>query len=178
MKGEEELDDSEFVDEEEDANPEASLRKLRERLKKAVAEKQEYLDGWQRARAEFANYKQQEEERIKNKELRIKVDTVEELLPILDSLELSVTHADEKSRKGLSGMYQQFLGVLKNLGIEKISAEKGQLFDHALHEALREEPVEDESLDHKIVNVQRSGYRLGDRIIRPAQVVIGRFEGS
>src|ERR1044072_7551219 len=103
--------DAEFVDEEEDANPAASLKKLRDRLKKAVEEKQEYLDGWQRARADLINYKKDEEERSKNKELRIKGSVVEDLLPALDTLELALKHEDNKT---LKLMESQFLGVLKS----------------------------------------------------------------
>lgn len=176
MSEEELQEDSEFIDEEEDANPAASLKKLRERLKKAVAEKQEYLDGWQRARAEFMNYKKEEDSRIKIHDSRIKVDLVEELLPILDSLELSVAHASAEQKKGLSGILSQFLSALKRLGIEKIEAEKAAKFDHSLHEALREEQVEDQEFDHKVIKVERSGYRMGERVIRPAQVTIGIYQ--
>src|SRR3989338_2847182 len=149
----EEQQEAEFVPEEEVEDGPALIKRLRERLKKAVEEKQEYLDGWQRARADLINYKKEDTAREAAKEERFKADLVEELLPVLDSLELSVKHANEENKKGLVGMYQQFLSALKSLGVEKIAAEKGQGVDHNLHEALREETVEDESQDHTIVNV-------------------------
>ena len=173
MRAEEENLEEEFVDEDEADNSAAMVKKLRERLKKATEEKQEYLDGWQRARADFANYKKEEAAREAHKEERLKVHLVEELLPVLDSLDLSILHADDLSKKGLLGIRQQFMSFLRQLGVEPIEAVDGQKLDHALHEPLREETVEDESQDQAIVRVHRAGYRLGERVIRPAQVTVG-----
>src|SRR5882757_9594993 len=92
-------EDEEFIDEEEaDMGPEA-IKKLREKLKKAIEEKQEYLDGWQRAKADFANFKRQEALIHIDREARIKSDIIESLIPVLDTFEIALKH--EKDNKSL-----------------------------------------------------------------------------
>ena len=71
-------DEEEFVPEDEAEEGPGLVKKLREKLKKAVEEKQEYLEGWQRARADFANYKREEAGLHTDKEARIKANLVED----------------------------------------------------------------------------------------------------
>lgn len=155
--------DDEFVSEEEADQGPAAVKKLRERLDKALGEKQEYLEGWQRARADFANYKREEASMHGDREERITSSVVEELLPALDTLELSLKHHDDANLKMIE---KQFLDSLKRLGIEKFGT-VGEEFDPARHEALAKQ-----SDEHKILSVERSGYKTKDTIIRPAQVII------
>ena len=155
--------EEEFVPEEEAEEGPALVKKLRERLKKAVEEKQEYLEGWQRARAEFANYKKSEAEHEERRGERAKAALVEELLPALDALELAVKHHDDPTLKMLE---KQFVGSLKKSGIERFG-HKGEEFDPRMHEALAKQGE-----DHVVMSVERSGYKAGDTIIRPAQVII------
>ncbi len=173
-------DEEEFVPEDEAEEGPGLVKKLREKLKKAVEEKQEYLEGWQRARADFANYKREEAGLHTDKEARIKANLVEEILPLLDSLDAalkspSFEKANTELKKGIACIYQQFLNVLKRIGVEPIG-EVGQPFDPYKHEALNEEVVEVEKLNHTIVAVHRSGYTLGDRVVRPAQVSVGAYK--
>ncbi len=155
--------EEEFIAEEEsDAGP-VAIKNLRDKLKKAVAEKQEYLDGWQRARADLVNYKKEAAAEYGESQERIKSEFIEELLPALDVLELSVKH---ESTDALKMLEQQFIGSLKKLGIERFGA-VGEDFDPHKHEALAKHGD-----DHKVVSVERSGYSIGDKIIRPAQVII------
>ena len=158
-----ETSDEEFVSEEEAEGGEGALKKLREKLKKAVEEKQEYLEGWQRARADFVNYKREEASMHGDKEERIKADLIESLLPALDALELALKHHDDPTLKMIE---KQFLSALKKMGVEKFG-EKGEEFDPHKHEALAKQ-----SEEHVVISVERSGYSIGDKIIRPAQVII------
>lgn len=156
--------EEEFVSEEESEQGPAALKKLRERLKKAVEEKQEYLEGWQRARADFANYKREEAAIHDDKEARTKAQTIEDMLPALDALELAVKHhANDPTLKMIE---KQFLDVLKRVGVDRFG-KVGEEFDPRQHEALAKQ-----SEDHVVTSVERSGYKLGDTIIRPAQVII------
>lgn len=168
LAGEEDKE-AEFIPEEGVDGEAPALQKLREKLKKAVAEKQEYLEGWQRARADFANYKRQEAGASEGKEARIKSDLVEALLPALDSFEMALKH---KPGKEIELLYKQLLGALTRLGVEQYGR-PGELFDPHQHEALREEPVSEAKREHTIVSVERSGYRTGEQVIRPAQVTVG-----
>lgn len=154
--------DEEFVSEEETEGP-ALVKKLRERLKKAVEEKQEYLEGWQRSRAEFSNYKKGEAGLHEQREMRAKAQALEELLPALDALELAVRHHNDAT---LAMLQKQFILALKKLGVERFG-QAGEEFDPMLHEALAKQGE-----DHVVISVERSGYKIGDTIIRPAQVII------
>jgi molecular chaperone GrpE len=158
--------DEEFVPEEEVEQGPAALKSLREKLKKAVAEKQEYLDGWQRTRADFAdfaNYKREEAKLETLKEVRIQAGVVETLLPVLDSLEMAFKQAQSKE---LNLIHKQLLDALRGLGAEPFGKE-GERFDPRLHHALAQKG-EGETL----LSIERSGYKIGDTIIRPAQVII------
>ena len=132
------MDDTEeeFVPEDETEAGPAALKSLRDKLKKAVAEESQ-----ERILAEF----------------------IEELLPALDVLELSVKH---DGTPALTMLQQHFLGSLKKLGIERFGA-VGEDFDPHRHEALAKRGD-----DHKVESVERSGYSIGEKIIRPAQVII------
>ena len=161
--------EEEFIAEDETEAGPAALKSLREKLKKAVAEKQEYLEGWQRARADLVNYKKETTAGHGESQERILAEFIEELLPALDVLELSVKHDGTQALKMLQ---QQFLGSLQKLGIERFGA-VGEDFDPHKHEALAKRGE-----DHKVESVERSGYAIhsdgqaGDKIIRPAQVII------
>ncbi|MBX4192000.1 nucleotide exchange factor GrpE [Candidatus Parcubacteria bacterium] len=155
--------DEEFVPEEESESGEGTVKRLREKLKKAVEEKQEYLDGWQRARADFANYKREEANLHTDKEARIKAEFVESLLPALDSFEMALKHNPTEE---LTLVHKQLLSALTELGVEQFG-KVGEDFSPHLHEALAKQ--ED---GEKIVRVERSGYKINNTIIRPAQVII------
>ncbi len=157
------IPEEEFVSEEEADGGPAALKRLREKLKKAIEEKQEYLEGWQRARADLVNYKKETAMGHGESQERILAGFIEEMLPALDVLELSVKHHGTPE---LEMLQQQFLGSLKKLGIERFGA-IGEDFDPRRHEALAKRGE-----DHKVESVERSGYSVGDKIIRPAQVII------
>jgi len=155
--------EEEFIEEEESGTGPATIQKLREKLQKAVEEKQQYLDSWQRAKADFANFKRQEALIHADREARILSETIESFLPALDALELSLKHA---SSEEMILIEKQFLDALQRLGVEKFGS-VGEEFNPHLHEALAEQGKE-----NKIISVERSGYKIGDKIIRPAQVII------
>ena len=163
------IPEEEFVSEEEADGGTVALKSLREKLKKAIEEKQEYLEGWQRARADLVNYKKETAAGHGESQERILAEVIEELLPALDVLELSVKHDNTPSLKMLEN---QFLSVLKKIGIERFGT-VGDDFDPRRHEALAKRGD-----DHKVESVERSGYSIrsdgqaGDKIIRPAQVII------
>lgn len=158
-----ETSDDEFVSEEEAEEGPALIKRLREKLKKAIEEKQEYLEGWQRSRADFVNYKKEEASMHGDREARAKAAVVEELLPALDALELALKHEESPTLRMLE---KQFLDALRRMGAERFG-EAGEEFDPSRHEALAKH-----SEEHIITSVARSGYKINDHIIRPAQVII------
>lgn len=161
--------DEEFVPEEEAEATPAFIKGLREKLKKAIEEKQEYLEGWQRSRADFANFKREEALMNEHKEIRIKASLVEDLIPVLDSFEMALKHAQTKE---MNLVHKQFLDALRKMGITYYG-KVGDMFDPRTYEALREVSVESVDQDQKVVSVERSGYSIGELIIRPAQVTVG-----
>ncbi len=132
-------------------------------MAETVKEKQENLDGWQRARADLANFKRQEATLNHDREERMKANLVEELLPALDTLELSVKHEDTPTNRMLE---KQFLDSLARFGVKKFGA-VGEAFDPHKHEALAEK-----GSNQIIESVERSGYSIDEKIIRPAQVIL------
>jgi molecular chaperone GrpE len=158
-------EDEEFVDEEEADMGPAAIKKLRDKLQKAVEEKQDYLDKWQRLQADFANFKRQEVLINADREERLKSGFIESLLPMLDVLELAIKH-DKTNDPTLKMIESKFLESLKAYGVEKFGA-VGDEFDPHKYEALAEQGKE-----HKVTSVERSGYKMENKIIRPAQVII------
>lgn len=150
------------VEDEEEQGPQA-IKKLREKLTTAVKEKQEYLEGWQRSRADFANYKREEAGIHADRESRIKANLVEDLLPVLDTFEMALKHAPSKE---LELVHQQLIGALQKLGVQKFGV-AGEQFDPHKHEALAQKGE-----GHTVESVERSGYSIENKIIRPAQVII------
>ena len=174
--------EDEFIDEEVSADSEesdqgpAALKKLREKLGKAIEEKQEYLDGWQRSRADFANFKRDESGRSIELELRTKVELGEAVIPALDSFEMalrdkSFASADANLQKGFEAVYTHLLKSLERIGISRYEPQ-GEVFDPYKHEALREVKTDDPTLEHTIESIHRPGYAIGERILRPAQVSV------
>lgn len=172
--------EEEFIPEDEiEAGP-AALKKLREKLAVAIKEKQEYMEGWQLSRAEFANYKKQEALFETQKEERMKAEFAESILPALDAFAMafrdpSFEKADAGWKQGIESVHRELIKALEKMGISAFSP-LGEAFDPNKHEAVREIPVDSSEKDQTVASVERSGYTLGDRIIRPAQVSIGVFK--
>ena len=136
-----------------------------------------YLDLAQRAQADFANYKRRTTQELEQKIREANAGLLTQLLPVLDDLHLALTNlpedlADHVWPKGVGMIGQKLDHLLEQQGLEQIGGE-GELFDPRVHEAVayEEHPVYDEG---QIASVYRAGYRLRDRVLRPAQVVVAR----
>ena len=161
-------EEEEIINEDESDMGPAALKKLREKLQKAVEEKQDYLDKWQRLQADFANFKRQEALIHVDREARIKSDLIESLIPALDTFELALKH---EKNPGFEMVYKQLLDSLKRLGVEKFGA-AGDTFNPHKYEALREVIATEETHDNTVESVERSGYEVEGKVIRPAQVSV------
>lgn len=129
----------------------------------------------QRVHADFVNFRRRSEEARGELLDLAKQDTVLQLLPVLDNIERALGHLPKELQtnpwaKGVESVAKQAQDALKNLGIEKINS-LGQPFDHNLHEAV----TTDDSGSHEVVVEElQPGYRLGDKVIRPAMVKVGK----
>ena len=104
---------------------------------------------------------------------------LEKLLPVLDNFEMALTavkDADPSVRDGVQMILDQLLGVLKESGVEPVDA-MGQPFDPNLHEALSQEETTEVEEGTVVQQVQR-GYKLNDRLVRPARVVVAKAPGA
>ena len=153
-------------------------KKDADKLKKCQEEKQEYLDGWQRARAEVANLKKvHAEEKLLFTTLG-KQQIVEDLIPMLDNFQAAFSNKNaweqvpETWRVGVEYIYKQFIETLQNNGVEEFGS-VGDEFNNELHEAV--EMVSGDENDAKagtVTEVIQSGYKIKDRIVRPAKVKV------
>ncbi len=150
---------------------------LQHELEQAKAQSQEYLEGWQRARAEFANYKKRVARDQEDARLRIAADTLSKYLGVIDDLERALKERPDDGEaaawaEGIELIYRKMFGVLETEGVKVIDAD-GEHFDPTLHEAISH----DESDDHEegdVIEVVQPGYRLGERVLRPAMVRVAK----
>ncbi len=149
------------------------LKKEETELERCKREKDEYLDGWKRAKADFINYQKDEGKRAEEIVRFSNGVLVQELLSVLDSFELSfaVSDIDEKTKKGMEIIYSQLKDILNRQGLEPIRS-LGEKFDPGLHESLAE--VESDKEPGTIVEELSKGWKLNGRVIRPARVKISK----
>ena len=152
-------------------------KKLREEIKKLQKEKEEYLTGWQRAKADYVNLQKELDLARINVSVLTKEKMTEKLLPALDSFEMAFANKDHWEtldkdwRAGIESIYQQFISGLTNSGIEKIDG-CDIPFDPSIHQSISVVHTDDESKDHTLEKVLQVGYKIGERVIRPAKVII------
>lgn len=148
---------------------------LEEQLAAAESQAAEYLEGWQRARAEFANARKRLEKSRVEARRNATVEVLSKLLPILDDFGRALdnvpeTIAGDSWFDGVALVHRKLQGILEEENIERIEA-VGAPFDPNYHEAVLQEES-DQYESGIIVKELQSGYRLGERVIRPAMVVV------
>ncbi len=174
------LDISIEADDEEN-NPKETIKKLRTALKNCTKEKQDYLDGWQRIKAEFVNAKRLEEESRKSFVQFSEARLVEELIPILESFDMATANRTlweslpKEWRIGMEQVQNQLIAVLGGRGLSTINP-LGETFDPAFHSAVGVTPVSEKSRDQKVEQVVQKGYSLQGKTLRPARVLVGEFK--
>jgi molecular chaperone GrpE len=136
-------------------------------------ERDEYLDALQRLKAEFDNFRKRTAREHDAMSARANEALLKELLPILDDLERALEAAEEheegKLEDGVRLVHRALADVARKHGLEEI--ETNGAFDPHVHEALLTQPAE-EAEPGSVLQVLQKGYRLGDRVLRPARVVV------
>jgi molecular chaperone GrpE len=162
-------DDVELSDEE--GNLTKKLKDLKAKLKTTEMEKAINLDGWQRERADFLNFKRRaSDEKIREKETST-AKHLEKLLPFCDSFELALksitenTAIDTNTKNGLRGIGTQLNGLIDEYGVSKISPPIGSHFDPNMHEALSTIEVDNEKESNTIREIIQSGYSVNGTVI-------------
>jgi molecular chaperone GrpE len=158
------------------AEPE-TVEALQRKLDEERAKTTDYMDRWQRAMAEFANYKRRTEQEKADLAKFANSVLVLKLLPVLDDLERAI-EAIPKEMLGLPWVQgillieRKLRSVLEQEGLERIEA-LGKEFDPNLHDAVIYEESGESNTDKVVAEVQK-GYKLHDRVLRPTMVKVGR----
>jgi molecular chaperone GrpE len=149
---------------------------LAERLAEVERERDGYLDDLQRVAAEFENYRKRVARDQQSLAARAHERLVKELLPVLDDLERALQaaseHEEAKLEEGVKLVHRELEEALAKEGLSEI--ETNGRFDPHVHEALLSQPSDKE--EGAILDVLQKGYRLGDRVLRPARVVVSQGE--
>ena len=161
----------------EEAEKVDELEALRQELEKAKAQAAEYLEGWQRTQAEFANYKKRNEQELQELLKLANATLIAKLLPIMDDFERAFQTLPRSLARltwidGIALIHRRLQAILEAEGLTVIET-KGQSFDPLLHEAVSYEEVEGYD-DGQIIEEVQKGYKLHDRILRPALVRVAR----
>jgi molecular chaperone GrpE len=150
------------------------VRDEKKKLEKCEIEKGEYLAGWQRAKADFINYKKDEIKRLEEFAKYSSEELIRELIGIMDNFDLGLA-ALEKSgpvEKGIYMIRNQIDDILKKRGLEKISIKPGEDFNPSLAEAMSE--TESKYPPGTIAEEIEPGYKIYEKIIRPARVKLSK----
>ena len=188
MDNQQENQDIEILPDEESKNIDVSGRigKLKEDQKKCHEERKEYLDGWQRAKADHINYKKDEGKRFEDMARFVTAGLIQDVLPVLDSFDLALqsyqqpykaepsgfrptTHNQQPDERGMLLIRLQLLDVLKKRGLEVMNTE-GQKFNPEFHESVGE--VESDGEEGMIIEEIQKGYMLRGNVLRPTRVKI------
>jgi len=153
------------------------INELQNELQEVRTKADEYLDGWQRSRAEFANYKK----RVEREQAQVYQTTtgaiVKRYLEVLDDLERALRNRPQNGEgaawaNGIELVYRKLQTILENEGVKPIQAE-GQFFDPNFHEAVTLEES-DGYESGQVIEVLQQGYMLGERVLRPAMVRVAK----
>jgi len=145
---------------------------IEEKLAQLEAERDEHLNDLKRVAADFENYRKRVARDQESLVARAHERLVKELLPVLDDLERALAAAEEhqeaKLEDGVRLVHEELKAALKREGLAEIKT-NGR-FDPHVHEALLSQPSDAE--EGSVLEVVQKGYRLGDRVVRPARVVV------
>lgn len=153
---------------------EAESKPLEEQIAQAKEDAQKYLANWQRAEADFQNYKRRVDQERDETRHFASAALIINILPILDDLERALGSLDARLAgltwfEGIALIHRKILILLENAGVGIIQAE-GQQFDPRYHEAV----MHAEGEEGKVLAEVQRGYKLYDRVLRPAMVVVGK----
>jgi molecular chaperone GrpE len=158
------------------ANPEAELTTLSSRIAELTEQKDTAQNQYVRIAADFDNFRKRTAKEKEELEMRIKCNTITDVLSVVDNFERARTQIKPQNdgeleiHKSYQGVYKQLVDTLKKSGVSPMRPE-GQMFDPNLHEAVMRQPTEEHPEGTVIEELQR-GYFLGDKILRHALVKV------
>jgi len=156
-----------IYDEANEDNARIIIENLRKKLKECRVEKQKYLDGWQRAQADFANFKRRNEEQLAEWSKILGEGLMKDILSVLDSLDAAI--ASNPKDQGLLTLKNQMHTVLKKHGLEEIKS-VNEKFNPQLHEVVECEEGEQEHSGEIVSGEIQKGYMLNGKLLRVVKV--------
>ncbi|MBL8045856.1 MAG: nucleotide exchange factor GrpE [Anaerolineales bacterium] len=155
----------------------SALEALQGELEAAKAKAAENLEGWQRTQAEFQNYKRRVERDRIDFQNGVTGKIIARYVDVQDDFDRAMKHQPAEGElaqwaQGIGSIYRKFQNVLEAEGVTRIEAE-GQMFDPSVHEAVVHEASETHQ-SGQIIEVLRHGYKIGERVIRPALVKVAQ----
>ncbi len=150
-------------------------------LEAAKAESAKLRDQLLRTAADFDNFRKRSRRELADMEKRAREDLIKDLLPVFDNLERATAHAETATdvkalAEGIGLVKRQFLDSLSKIGIERIKAQ-GLPFDPAFHEAVQQFET-DEHPPGTVIHEVQAGYVQGDKLVRPAIVVVAKAKAN
>lgn len=158
-----------------------TLKKFRADLKVCQKEKEEYLTGWQKERAEFANYRKQESDRQANLADVVREHMLTRFLTVMDSFNVAFANkeawemVDPNWRRGVEYIHSQMNSIFEEYGVKEIG-EIGEVFDPNIHQSIETVDTDEKEQDHTVASVIQKGYKLGERVMRPARVNVYEYK--
>ncbi len=143
-------------------------------------EKKDNWDRYLRSAADLENLRKRQKRELEDAKFEAKAKTLKEMLPVVDNLERAIEHATQQAGtnpivEGVQLVLRQFLTSFERLDVQPIEA-LNQPFDPNLHEAISQQ--ESEQAPGTVVQVLQRGYRSGDRLLRPALVVVAKAQSK
>lgn len=164
-----------------EAHPEDKIKKLQKKLKECLSEKQEYLNGWQRAKADLVNLRKDEEKRRTELSAFVQEGLFFELLPALDSFDMAFGNkeawerVDKNWRIGVEHIYTQLMTMLQQHNFVQFNP-IGEKFNPVEHDSVESVATEKKNENNIITEVLQKGYKVNDKIIRPAKVKVAEYK--
>jgi len=158
-----------------------TLKKLRVDLKEAKKEKEEYLTGWQKERADFANYKKEEDNRRAAFSEAVRERILTRFLSVIDNFNMAFANkeawekVDPNWRIGVEHIYSEMNKIFEEYGVKPIG-EMGENFDPNIHQSIDVIETDTKENDHKVAKVIQRGYKLSERVLRPARVNVYEYK--
>ena len=156
------------------------VKELEEKLAAAEKEKKDNWDRYLRSAADLENTRKRQKRELEDAKFDIKNKVLKEMLPVVDNLERAIEHAGGGGEKnpiveGVQLVLRQFMTAFERLDVTLVDA-MGQPFDPNLHEAISQQ--ESDQPAGTVIQVLQRGYRAGERLLRPALVVVAKAKAQ
>ena len=175
-----EIDNDDIIVEED--NILEQVAKLKAKLKDCQIKNKEYLNGWQRSKADFVNAQKENEKKAQQIASLTTEDVLVNILPVVDSFEMAFSNkekwqeVDENWRVGVEYIYSQLSSTLKDYGLEEID-NKETVFNPEIHSILEAVETNKEEED-SLVEIVQKGYKIKDKVVRLAKVKVKKFNNN